>query len=501
VIELLRTELNERIPKALDDEEGPWKLLAYLEQVQPTMVFEQEGVRAPSYSLHLIVEEMEKQLGSDASEDQIKDCCLKTAGECLDEETKHLLRSARVLLDKTEETAKQVSSDRIDALENYFDGISSNDEDEQPARRPQEILEEIVGVVSTPLRLSTDELRRLPNGDDNVKQVLEDQINKTVKSLAITRTINAIEMRLEESLNMRTAQLIDLDWDEINEGIYRSVDTILNTRTKNLLAANGTITQNVDNALQHSHENLELYDRLVDLVIAMSTGSRMAIDPRTHQKVMRNVRIMNTIFLAAKQIQDTPVKEITADILEHLEEIRQHLEEVWGAIEFERFRLAGVPLAQLDSKIQETLSEEFGSETLEQIISKHPEDLTDDQQEILTRTLGARIQNEIYRHILVSVFSEHWVEYLTKVDALRVSIGMEAFAQRDPLVQYKSEAAGMFKQLLSDIRAGVIAKMFLFQPRRAGAAAEKAVSPQPSDISNQNVSSQSSNNKKKRKRH
>jgi len=43
--------------------------------------------------------------------------------------------------------------------------------------------------------------------------------------------------------------------------------------------------------------------------------------------------------------------------------------------------------------------------------------------------------------------------------------------------------------------------MFLFQPRRAGTAAEKAVSPQPSAISNQNVSSQSLSNKKKRKRH
>ena len=45
---------------------------------------------------------------------------------------------------------------------------------------------------------------------------------------------------------------------------------------------------------------------------------------------------------------------------------------------------------------------------------------------ILTETLGTKIQNDIYRHILVSVISELWVEYLTRVDALRVSIGLEA---------------------------------------------------------------------------
>lgn len=502
VIELLRTELNERIPKALDDEEGPWKLLAYLEQVQPTMVFEQEGVRAPSYALQLIEDEVEKSLNPNPSDEEIKETLQKTASECLAAESEHLLRSARSLLDKTEETAQQVSSDRLDALDSYFDGLGVEDEEGQPVRRPQDLLEEIISLVSTPLRLSTEELRRLPESDEDVRKSLAEQIKKSVKLLAVTRTINAIEMRLEDSLNMRPAQLVDLDWDEINDGIYRAIHDILDSRSENLLAANGTITQNIDNALSHNQDtNLELSDRLVDLVIAMSNGNRMAIDPRTHQKVMRNVRLLNYIFLAAKRIQDSPVKEITADILEHLEETRQRLEEVWGTIEFDRFRLAGVPLAQLEPKIKETLSNEFGAATLEQIINQKPEDLSEEQQEILTRTLGTRIQNEIYRHILVSVFSEHWVEYLTKVDALRVSIGMEAFAQRDPLVQYKSEAAGMFKQLLSDIRAGVISRMFLFQPRRAGSAAEKATTPQPSSVANQSVPSSGASNKKKRKRH
>ena len=90
VIELLRTELQERIPKALDDEEGPWKLLSYLEQVQPTMVFEQEDVRSPSYSLHLLEDEILEQVGENASSREIKDALLKTANNTLTAETDHL---------------------------------------------------------------------------------------------------------------------------------------------------------------------------------------------------------------------------------------------------------------------------------------------------------------------------------------------------------------------------------------------------------------------------
>jgi preprotein translocase subunit SecA len=64
------------------------------------------------------------------------------------------------------------------------------------------------------------------------------------------------------------------------------------------------------------------------------------------------------------------------------------------------------------------------------------------------------------------------------VEALRVSIGMEAYAQRDPLVQYKSQASEMFKTLLSDIRTGVIAHVFTYQTRRnAPAQIEREAAP------------------------
>jgi len=52
------------------------------------------------------------------------------------------------------------------------------------------------------------------------------------------------------------------------------------------------------------------------------------------------------------------------------------------------------------------------------------------------------------------------------VEALRVSIGLEAYAQRDPLVQYKGRASEMFAQLLEDVRGLVISRAFAARPRR-----------------------------------
>jgi preprotein translocase subunit SecA len=79
------------------------------------------------------------------------------------------------------------------------------------------------------------------------------------------------------------------------------------------------------------------------------------------------------------------------------------------------------------------------------------------------------VQNEIYRTILLGAISELWVDYLTRIEAVRVSIGLEAYAQRDPLVQYKGKASELFKNLLTDIRIAGLSRMFLLQPRRVNA--------------------------------
>ncbi len=83
----------------------------------------------------------------------------------------------------------------------------------------------------------------------------------------------------------------------------------------------------------------------------------------------------------------------------------------------------------------------------------------------MSAELGRQAITEVYRQLLLGVISELWVEYLTQMEALRVSIGLEAYAQRDPLVQYKSRAFEMFRKLLSDMRIGVVTRMFTFSPR------------------------------------
>ncbi len=61
-------------------------------------------------------------------------------------------------------------------------------------------------------------------------------------------------------------------------------------------------------------------------------------------------------------------------------------------------------------------------------------DADPDLRERVALLLGQRRQNESYRELLLRTISHYWVEYLTQIEGLRVSISMESYAQKDPLV-------------------------------------------------------------------
>ncbi len=90
VTELLGTEVNRRVPESLADDEGPWKLLAWLDQIQPPL--DLGGMLFPSYSLKLLLDHLTSQQKGYASLEELRDALLGLAGEALKAEEEHLLR-------------------------------------------------------------------------------------------------------------------------------------------------------------------------------------------------------------------------------------------------------------------------------------------------------------------------------------------------------------------------------------------------------------------------
>ena len=65
---------------------------------------------------------------------------------------------------------------------------------------------------------------------------------------------------------------------------------------------------------------------------------------------------------------------------------------------------------------------------------------------------GIQNMQTIEKQIMLQVVDQNWKEHLLQLDHLRQGIGLRAYAQRDPLNEYKSEAFNLFQEMLESIR-------------------------------------------------
>ena len=71
------------------------------------------------------------------------------------------------------------------------------------------------------------------------------------------------------------------------------------------------------------------------------------------------------------------------------------------------------------------------------------------------------------RGVFLNVIDREWQDYLRAMDDLRQGVNLRAYGQRDPLVEYKKEAFGMFETLMATVKGKVISAEFAAPPPRA----------------------------------
>jgi preprotein translocase subunit SecA len=69
------------------------------------------------------------------------------------------------------------------------------------------------------------------------------------------------------------------------------------------------------------------------------------------------------------------------------------------------------------------------------------------------------------RYAMLSVIDHKWKEHLREMDDLKEGIGLRAYGQKDPLVEYKAEAFKLFVVLLEQIRNETVSFVFKFFPQ------------------------------------
>jgi hypothetical protein len=82
---------------------------------------------------------------------------------------------------------------------------------------------------------------------------------------------------------------------------------------------------------------------------------------------------------------------------------------------------------------------------------------------------GEPVMRDLERHLYLFTLDEHWREHLHELDYLKGGIGLQAYGQRDPLVQYKKEAFTLFETMMGEVREDVVQRLFRVQVQPAAA--------------------------------
>lgn len=92
---------------------------------------------------------------------------------------------------------------------------------------------------------------------------------------------------------------------------------------------------------------------------------------------------------------------------------------------------------------QENLIEEIKNKVVENYSKKEKEIGTDELR-------------ELERVVMLRIVDQKWMDHIDSMDELKDGIGLRAYGQKDPVVQYRLEGFEMFDQMVEDIKTSVV---------------------------------------------
>ncbi|SRR5579871_2480132 len=86
------------------------------------------------------------------------------------------------------------------------------------------------------------------------------------------------------------------------------------------------------------------------------------------------------------------------------------------------------------------------------------------------RLIGPETMRELERIILLQTLDRKWIDHLYVMDALREGIGLRAYGQANPLIEYQKEGYALFEQLKSDVQEETVRFLYMVQVQQAAPA-------------------------------
>ncbi|WNK01479.1 preprotein translocase subunit SecA [Thalassospiraceae bacterium LMO-JJ14] len=153
-------------------------------------------------------------------------------------------------------------------------------------------------------------------------------------------------------------------------------------------------------------------------------------------------------LMAAEQVADDIVdmrQQVVADMVSAAIPEKAYTDQ-WNVdfLHEEVLRVFGVNLPVKEWAKEEGIAD--------QEIRERLTDITDRMMAEKAANIGPDVMRMVEKSLLLQLLDQSWKEHLLTLDHLRQGIGLRAYAQRDPLNEYKREAFDLFEEMLEGLR-------------------------------------------------
>ena len=182
-------------------------------------------------------------------------------------------------------------------------------------------------------------------------------------------------------------------------------------------------------------------------------------------EIRKNLLKFDDVMNDQRKVIYAQRKELMAseDVSEEISSMREHVidelvaryipekayAEQWetGALHKEISRIFGADLPVQDWAKEEGIADDEIRDRLHNILERRAAEKV--------ANYGPDIMRSVEKSLLLQLLDQLWKEHLLTLDHLRQGIGLRAYAQRDPLNEYKQEAFGLFEEMLDALRERV----------------------------------------------
>jgi preprotein translocase subunit SecA len=214
------------------------------------------------------------------------------------------------------------------------------------------------------------------------------------------------------------------------------------------------ISKSVERAQKKVEENnFAIRKRLLEYDNTMNSQREVIYSRR--QKALQGDRLKSEILSQAEELVDDIIDKNFDDV--NVIGIKEQLLQ---------YMLVDI---QLEPEEFETL----GKDGLKDKVIQAANDFYKRKEEMLGSDLMARLE----RYAVLSVIDQKWKEHLREMDDLKEGIGLRAYGQKDPLVEYKAEAFKLFVDLLGQIRNESVSFAFKFFPQASEEVQRRRTAP------------------------